>query len=278
MAIQKGIIKLKGAIGDITFAQTKHGYTARESSSISADRIRTDPKFIRTRENGAEFGRAAKAGKMLRKAFRVLLLQTADADMANRLTSRMMKVIKADPVSRRGLRNMLGGDTKLLKGFDFNINAPLDRAFVAPYTVSISRATGENQVSIAAFSPAKSIVAPPGATHCRIITSAVSVDFQGEVYSGITNRSADIDVTALNQAAIVHNSPVEVNPALPIFIVIGVEFFETVNQEQYPLLNGAFNALSIIHVDRGSGLSRLQQDPDEPQPEEQQQQTEDQQP
>jgi hypothetical protein len=59
----KSIIKLEGTIGDITFFKSKDGYIAREKSSISKERIQNDPAFQRTRENGAEFGRAGKAGK-----------------------------------------------------------------------------------------------------------------------------------------------------------------------------------------------------------------------
>ena len=63
MARQRSIIKLDGTIGGITFYKSKDGYLAREKGGIPAERIRNDPAFQRTRENGAEFGRAGKAGK-----------------------------------------------------------------------------------------------------------------------------------------------------------------------------------------------------------------------
>ena len=53
MAQQKGIIKLDGTIGGITFYKSKDGYLAREKGGVSADRIANDPNFQRTRENGA---------------------------------------------------------------------------------------------------------------------------------------------------------------------------------------------------------------------------------
>lgn len=63
MAKQKGIIKLDGTIGGITFYKSQDGYLAREKGGVSAEKIATDPAFQRTRENGEEFGRAGKAGK-----------------------------------------------------------------------------------------------------------------------------------------------------------------------------------------------------------------------
>ena len=107
MARQKGIIKLRGTIGDITFYKTQDGHLAREKGGVDASRIKNDPAFQRTRENGAEFGRAGRAGKVLRTAFRSLSLNAADSRMASRLTQLMMKVIKADAVSNRGLRNVV---------------------------------------------------------------------------------------------------------------------------------------------------------------------------
>ena len=102
MARQKGIIKLKGTIGDITFYKTKDGHLAREKGGIDASRIKNDPAFQRTRENGSEFGRAGKAGKTLRTALRTLLLNSADSRMVSRLTQAMVKVIQADLVNERG--------------------------------------------------------------------------------------------------------------------------------------------------------------------------------
>ena len=65
MARQRSIIKVDGTIGGITFYKSKDGYLAREKGGIPAERIANDPAFQRTRENGAEFGRAGKAGKVL---------------------------------------------------------------------------------------------------------------------------------------------------------------------------------------------------------------------
>ena len=45
MARQKGIIKLKGSIGDITFYKSKDGYLAREKGGINKERFLNDPNF-----------------------------------------------------------------------------------------------------------------------------------------------------------------------------------------------------------------------------------------
>jgi hypothetical protein len=53
MAKQKGIIKLKGTLGDITFYKSQDGFLAREKGGVDASRIANDANFQRTRENGS---------------------------------------------------------------------------------------------------------------------------------------------------------------------------------------------------------------------------------
>ena len=75
MARQTGIIKLKGTIGDISFYKSADGHMARAKGGIDASRMANDPAFQRTRENGSEFGRAGKGGKLIRGAVRVLFAE-----------------------------------------------------------------------------------------------------------------------------------------------------------------------------------------------------------
>jgi hypothetical protein len=137
MAKQKSIIKLDGTIGGITFYKSQDGYLAREKGGVSGERIATDPNFQRTRENGAEFGRAGKAGKLLRNAIRGLLQNSSDSRMVSRLTTEMVKVIQEDAVNPRGLRNVIDGEAELLEGFEFNISGKLGTTLYAPYTSTI---------------------------------------------------------------------------------------------------------------------------------------------
>ena len=118
MAKQKGIIKLDGTIGGITFYKSQDGYLAREKGGVPAEKIANDPAFQRTRENGEEFGRAGKAGKLLRNAIRAMLQNASDSRMVSRLTQKMVEVVQADAINPRGQRNVIDGEAELLEGFD----------------------------------------------------------------------------------------------------------------------------------------------------------------
>ena len=109
MARQKGIVKLEGTIGDVSFYKSKDGYLAREKGGVDGERIKNDPAFQRTRENGSEFGRAGKAGKLIRTAFRPLLLKTSDSKVASRLTKQLMIVLQWDEDNPRGERTVSKG-------------------------------------------------------------------------------------------------------------------------------------------------------------------------
>lgn len=253
MARQKGVIKLQGQMGGVSFYKTgQDGFLAREKGGVDAERIKNDPNFARTRENGAEFGRAGAAGKLLRTAFRTLILNTGDSRMASRLTREMVKVIQADETNARGQRNVIDGEAELLLGFEFNDNAKLSRTFFAQFSPSINRGTGICQVLLANYSPQHMVAAPAGATHYRLIMGAAWVDFQNGTFSSNENRSTEIDLTETQTPILTLEASVPAATSEPIFLTFGIEFFQQVNGEFYPLKNGAYNALAIVQVDGGA--------------------------
>ena len=252
MARQSGIIKLKGTIGDITFYKSKDGYLARQKGGVEKERFLNDPKFQRTRENAAEFGRAGKASKTLCTAIRPVLNKTQDSRMISRLVQAMMRVIKADQVSDRGLRNVLDGELILLQGFDFNGNAPLGATVYAPFTASIDRAAGVLSVDIPGFVPDSQIVAPRGTTHFRLVSAGVEVDFEQETFALAQSASEEIPFDNTVTADINLSNDLGISGSdKPLFLVLGIEFLQEVNGGYYALNNGAFNALNLVVIDTG---------------------------
>ena len=210
-----------------------------------------DPAFQRTRENGSEFGRAGKAGKILRTAIRPMLLNSADTRMVSRLTQNMIKVIQADDVNDRGMRNVIDGEAELLIGFEFNLRGKLGTSLYAPFTATIDRASGDISVNIPAFVPADMLAAPSGTSHYKIISAGVSVDFENESYEVDRSESIILPWDSTVSAAIDHINTVSPASVNPLFMVLGIEYFQEVNGSMYPLKNGAYNPLSLVQV---SGL------------------------
>jgi hypothetical protein len=252
MARQKGVIKLQGQMGGVSFYKSKQdGFLAREKGGVDADRIKNDPAFERTRENGAEFGRAGAASKLLRTSLRTLLLNVADSRMTSRLTREMVKVLQADVTNARGQRNVIDGEAELLQGFEFNENGKLNGTLFAPYTTEINRVAGSTSVNVPAFIPAQMIAPPQGATHFKLVSQAAEVDFENGVYIISNTSSVEIPLNMVATAPAIMNNPVTPASAHPIFLVLGIEFYQQVNGAFYSLKNGAYNALSIVNIDGG---------------------------
>jgi hypothetical protein len=251
MAKQKGIIKLDGTIGGITFYKSQDGYLAREKGGVSADRIANDPNFQRTRENGEEFGRAGKAGKLLRNAIRAMLQNASDSRMVSRLTQKMVEVIQEDITNPRGLRNVIDGEADLLEGFEFNISGKLGTTLYAPYIGTIDRVAGTLTANIPAFVPINMLAAPGGTTHFKIVSTAAEVDFENETFVMDAQASGVLPWDATATAVINLANTVTANSTHPLFLALGIEFYQEVNGQMYPLKNGAYNPLALVKV---SGL------------------------
>lgn len=248
MARQKGIIKLEGTIGDISFYKSKDGFLAREKGGVDANRIANDPAFQRTRENGAEFGKAGSAGKLFRTAFRSLIADASDSKMVSRLTKVMMKVIQADVTNERGKRNVIDGEAELLKGFEFNEAGRLSTTLFAAFTTTVNRLTRELTVSITSFVPSVMLAAPIGATHFKIDTGGAAIDFENGSYwfGSKTSGTLPIDNQATDALSMIIE--IEETGTHPLFLLLGIDFFQEVNGTMYPLKNGAYNSLSVIAV------------------------------
>ncbi len=251
MARQNGIIKLKGTIGGVSFYKSRDGHLAREKGGVDKSRIMNDPAFQRTRENGSEFGRAGAAGKVLRTAIRALLINASDFRMVSRLTKEMVKVIQEDLVSERGLRNVLDGELELLLGFEFNISGKLGTTLYAPFVGTIDRVTGQLTVDLVSFVPVNMISAPGGTTHFKIVSAGAEIDFEAGTFVTQESGTAILPYDANATAAINLVNAVTAASTKPLFLALGVQFYQEINGAQYPLKNGSYNALSLVKIDSG---------------------------
>lgn len=248
MARQKGLIKLKGTMGDITFYRTKDGYMAREKGGISAERMRTDPAFQRTRENMAEFGRAGKAGKVLRNSVQSLLRTAGDRLMVSRLTKEMVKVIQLDAINPRGQRNVIDGEAELLQGFDFNIHGKLNTSFSAPFVSTLDRVLGTANIDIAPFTPTDSVIAPAGSTHYKLVSAGTDINFEAETYTSDRTESGILPIDTVATAPIALHNTLPAASTNPLFLLFGINFYQEVNGTFYELKNGSYNALQLVQV------------------------------
>jgi hypothetical protein len=136
----------------------------------------------------------------------------------------------------------------LLEGFEFNIGGKLGTTLFAPFTGTIDRAAGTLVINIPSFVPLNMVAAPNGSTHFKIISGGAAVDFENEKFEAENQETALIAWDSNATEAIALTSNVAANNTHPMFLVLGIEFYQDVNGYKYPLKNGAYNALCLIKV------------------------------
>lgn len=248
MARQKGIIKLKGTIGDISFYKTQDGHLAREKGGVDASRIASDPAFVRTRENGAEFGASASSGKLIRDAFRSLMMSASDGRVTSRLTKVMSIIKNFDGTSARGKRVVQVGigtpaGKAALKGFNFNKRSILGSVLFKPFAV----APGTGEITISDLIPMNDIAFPAGATHLSLRSVFADIDFGGNLADVQISNTVNLPIDGTSTNAVLTPPAVPSGAGVKFYLLM-IEFFQEVNGVQYSLKNGAYNALCIVDV------------------------------
>jgi hypothetical protein len=246
MAKLKSIIKIEGTLDDLTFYKGKEGYLVKTKSGVSKKRIETDPAFARTRENGTEFGMAASSGKMLRQAILDLMSDAKDNLVTARLTRVMTQVKNADTTSPRGQRTVAVGiltpnGQQALNGFNFNDRAKLSAVLLSDFTLDTT--TGE--ITIVDFTPNQNLAIPEGATHVSLESGFLNLDF--------ATGDKDLELSLVTNLPIDNTSgTITLTPtAVPVgtgtqAYFLKIAFYQEINAVQYPLNNGAYNALQLV--------------------------------
>ncbi|MBC5863629.1 hypothetical protein [Flavobacterium turcicum] len=243
-----GIIKLEGTLDGLTFYKSKDGHLVRTKGGVNKKRIMTDPAFARTRENLSEFGQNAKAGKLIRDAVGLILNNAKDSKLSSRMLQLMNSIKNLDATSERGKRKVQVGLSSIegkqrLKGFDFNIQAPMASVLHANYT--LDPATGT--VTMSDFVPEEQLSKPATATHFSMRTAFVVVDLATGQYtkSYSPRNSYPIQSTEVTFDMIPEAVPTGSGIHLHLLLI---EFFQEVNGVSYSLKSGSYNTLNIVEV------------------------------
>jgi len=251
MPKQSSHIKIQGTIDDLTYRKTKDGYRVQKARVVPKGRMFKDPRFKRTIENLQEFNEAAKSNKLIRHCFSGVSKNIGDKKVMTRLTAALFPVIRTDAQNPRGYRKLTYGDLSMLKGFEFNAVNPLSSAFRDPVGASINRQNGEVSIVIPAFTPGTTIKYPKEATHYRFVYAAAALDFLTENFSRDVKLGATQLLDELPVAAATTVLQLPANSSDPVFILLGIEFFQKSQDGLLSLLtNGSYSSLQLILVDQ----------------------------
>ena len=248
MAKFDGIFEIQGTIKGMTFYKTKDGLLIRAKGGVSKHRIMTDPAYQRTRENGTEFSHNAKMGQLLRRSIASLLPLAKDYRVSSRLSQTMSGIKNLDFESVRGQRKVAVGidseaGKQLLKGFNFNANAPFSSVFKGQYVLD----TATGIVTISSFNPRLHLGIPQGATHVSFSIGVSTLAFDTEVYETTYSTRANFSIGSGLQDFVLTPEVMPTATGNTLFYFL-IEFFQEINGEQYPLLNNAHNVLYLMDL------------------------------
>jgi hypothetical protein len=247
MARQTGILKFKGALGGLSFYRHRHyGMLVRKSNPVSAERIRTDPAFARTRENSSEFGRASKAAKLLRHGLLGFLNDIGTEFLDNRLMKYMLSIKDQDRINARGQRSVsqaLADNPALLGGLELHATQTLGRFMQQLPVVD----TPAGKITCVIGNRDKM---PPKATHIVVTAFRGSLDFVEGTRDIRVSESRTIALNNLNQQISLELPQPTGTSGIGIWGV-KVLLMEEINGELYPLQLGAAQLLQSNEIRNG---------------------------
>lgn len=251
MAEQMGIITLRGNIDKINFYKNKQGYQARKKGGIDKERLQNDPKFKRTREHQAEFGRSVKGATLITKALLKATIGSVDANGRNRLTKEIVAITRKDSAHPRGERTFQHAELNRLNGFEFNSVAAVSTVVKENIQSNINVVTGECTVQIPSLVSEEQVLFSREATHFRFRIVAASIDFEAGTFKMATEVSDYQPVDSIAELDPINLSLTLAPSTHPVFLALTIEYVqEVVGGDMYPLKNGSLNACRIekVHI------------------------------
>ena len=228
--------KLKGSIGDLTFFENEFGPQAKPKGRPSEWHIKNQDSFKRALRYAAEWKRATAAAKLFRAAIGSLLNGVKNIRLSGRMNAPMVHAIHADPVHGWGERLISFGNLPTLVGFEFNHKLSLDDAL--PLNVENCYTINADKVwlQVPAFRLRKKKGLPPGATHYRLVSGVVTVDFdKQDYYRDIQASSLQAMGRKAGEAFCVEHGLMATTPGR--FWLLGIEFY-TMEKDKLKLMRG----------------------------------------
>ena len=264
MGEQKGIIRLRGKVGNVSFYHQDGVDLAKTPGGATKEQIMKDPRFVRVRENMSEFGGSAMVGKAFRDSIAEVLPVMKGQYLTGRVTAKFRTICTLGTGTRGQRDIVIVANKAIIVGLNFSIVKLFSAIFSAPYSLVANAGRNETTLTIPDFNTSNYINPPEGATHCRFVNAAsILSDYKFnttiKVYEPLNPTINGLNIVAYSAyiplggmvggvttvVSTIAGSPTMVSSA-GLIGCIGIEFYQVVNSSYY-LLN-AENAMRIEDV------------------------------
>lgn len=250
MAKYLGPFKLNGSVANLTFSNNGHCDYVKEKSGPTRERVLHGDRSVNTLANAEEFKRAIHAGMLLRRAIPLPWMdQVKNKYLSGNMNGLFLPVVKSDPVSDWGNRAASNGNHQLLAGFEWNPELTLREALPVAAAIRIRLQPETMLVMVPGFRLVAHDGLPPGATHFRLVSCMVSLDFDQKTW---TQQKAESSLLRIGEDLA---GPVNLEQAIvrvtgqSSLWLMGVVFYKVDNGREKPLEGGA---LKICGVESGN--------------------------
>ena len=254
-------INLKNAIIDalmeVRIEKTKVGYTFRTRGSCRFKDDITKALDPRSMKHRNDFGLTMSSSKLLRQALKPLLSNFSTHLSLMRINSAIWKSVLSDKINEKGKRNAFHGYNSTLKNLELNPLASLHTLLYVTYKNKIDREKGLFSLTLPSFNPMENIKNLKGATHFRIVSAAVELDFLKLDFTSNFLESEYLPFEHFQTEIISHEHQLKENSIHPLILVLGLQYFQKVNGVYYQLLEKARNGIFIINVDQVSNEIKM---------------------
>jgi hypothetical protein len=220
----------------------------KKKGGLNRKRVLTDPAFELTRQNNAEFSRACKANRLLRRAFMLGLSNKADRYVSGRLRKAMFKILQSDQVNDRGERRVTQGVLSMLEGFNFNRDTSLQDVLRTPYSITFNKEAMQVTISFPSFIPKVMIDTASGANAFRLTGMAASLHFEKETCPVDPVQTDILDISRQPHENLLLQLPViDQQPDHTVIVVLGIEFIHYI-RGTIQQVDKRHNALAVVKV------------------------------
>jgi hypothetical protein len=237
--------KLKGAIGDIVFYENEYGPQARQKGSPTEWHIKHQDSFKNALRTGAEWKRATAAAKLLRYATGGLLKSVTGMGTNGHFNKALLSAIKADKIHGLGERVIGSGNPGLLTGLELSYKLSLDDALPLNPEHCFTVEGGKISLQVPAFRLRKKKALPGTATHYRLVSAVLRIDFEKNDYD------RDIKAGPLQAMGRKAGEAFSVEHVLPEdsadrFWLLGIEFYRMENEKPKLVRGGALRVMQWV--------------------------------
>ncbi|MDF2192088.1 hypothetical protein [Paraflavitalea sp. CAU 1676] len=241
--------ELSGMTFDSVFCRTEFGNILKGKGGATPWQVANKDTMENTRRINRDFKRATKAAQLMRNALGSLIDSVNNAWLCGRVNGLMHNVVKTDMEHHWGDRRASCGDLSLVAGFEFNQKLDLDDALPLNISDCYSVEGGKVQLNMPAFRVRKKKCLPAKATHYRMVSCVLSIDFDKKKY--VCNR-VHSELYAMGRkagGAFAIEQEFLTDQAQGCLWIVGIEFYKLVQEKPVLVKGGALRVMEWVPQD-----------------------------